>query len=121
MSKMNPYKTKGKSRKRFFIPGTITLEDGSYAPTICIVNADYFKEQILNRFDALCLAHVIYSELIKTLKDEAESECSLTLERLKVSTGLRRSLDELEKKWPFINYELRKNFTKIESANIASC
>ena len=83
--------------KKFFVKE----EDGLYT-----VHERFFDE-IESRNEALVIALRIIGELHSTLKDEALGGGPLFVGNMKVTTGLQRSLDELEKRWPFLLIEMR--------------
>lgn len=77
------------ARKKFFIKE----EEGIYT-----VDGDFFND-IDSRDEALMLAIRAVDEIHTTLKDELDGD-SMLIGNMKVTTGLQRSLEELDKRWP---------------------
>ncbi len=77
-------------KKKFFIKD----EDGIYIVT------DEFFSDIESRDEALMLALRAVDEINTTLKEEVLEDDSLLIGNMKVTTGLQRSLEELDKRWP---------------------
>jgi hypothetical protein len=84
------------SKKKFFVKE----DDGVYAVH------DNFFDDIESREEALAIAMRTYGEIHITLQQEAEAGGPLFIGNMKVTTGLQRCLDELEKRWPFLFTEL---------------
>jgi hypothetical protein len=84
------------SKKKFFIKE----DDGIY------VVHDIFFDDIESREEALVIAMRTYGEIHITLQQEVEAGEPLFIGNMKVTTGLQRCLDELEKRWPFLLKEL---------------
>lgn len=78
------------AKKKFFIKE----EEGIYSVT------KEFFDDIENRDEALMLALRAVDELHSTLKEEALDGDSMFIGNMKVTTGLQRSLEELDKRWP---------------------
>ena len=76
-------------RKKFFIKE----EEGIYT-----VDGDFFND-IDSRDEALMLAIRAVDEINTTLLDELDGD-SMLIGNMKVTTGLQRSLEELDKRWP---------------------
>lgn len=67
-----------------------------------------FFDDISLRMDALSLGAAAYRELYKTLKEEAEIDGdSIYVGPMKVVTGLERTLNELDFRFPFLREEIR--------------
>jgi hypothetical protein len=79
-----------KTKKKFFIKDI----DGIYT-----VTEEYFSD-IESRDEALVLALRAIDEIHSTLKEEAVDGDSMVIGNMKVTTGLQRSLEELDKRWP---------------------
>jgi hypothetical protein len=79
-----------KTKKKFLIK-----DEGN----IFTVPVDYFDD-IETRDEALLLALLAIDELHTTLKDEALEDDVIFVGNMKVTTGLQRSLEELNKRWP---------------------
>ena len=77
-------------KKKYFIKE----QEGIYAVT------DDFFDDIENRDEALVLAIRAVDEIHTTLKEEALDGDSMLIGNMRVTTGLQRSLEELEKRWP---------------------
>ena len=78
------------ARKKFFIKES----DGIYVVT------DAFFHDIETRDEALMLALRTIDEIHITLTEEALENDTLLIGSIPVTTGLQRSLDELNKRWP---------------------
>jgi hypothetical protein len=78
------------AKKKFFIKE----DDGIYT-----VTNDFFND-IERRDEALMIAIRIIDEIHITLKEEVLEDDEMLIGSIKVTTGLQRSLDELEKRWP---------------------
>lgn len=79
-----------KTKKKFIIK-----DEGN----LYTVPVDYFDD-IESRDEALVLALLAIDELHTTLKEEALEDDVIFIRRMKVTTGLQRSLEELNKRWP---------------------
>jgi hypothetical protein len=79
-----------KIKKKFFIKDI----DGIYT-----VTEDFFSD-IESRDEALILALRAIDEIHTTLKEEVVDGDSIIIGNMKVTTGLQRSLEELDKRWP---------------------
>ena len=77
------------ARKKFFIKE----EEGIYT-----VDSEFFND-IESREEALMIALRAVGEIHATLKEELDGDLML-IGSIKVTTGLQRSLEELEKRWP---------------------
>jgi hypothetical protein len=77
------------ARKKFFIKE----EEGIYC-----VDGDFFND-IESRDEALMLAIRAVDEIHTTMKEELDGS-SMLIGSIKVTTGLQRSLEELDKRWP---------------------
>jgi hypothetical protein len=78
------------AKKKFFVKE----EEGIYSVT------KEFFDDIENRDEALILALRAVDELHSTLKEEALDGDCMFIGNMKVTTGLQRSLEELDKRWP---------------------
>lgn len=78
------------AKKKYFIKA----DDGIYTVT------DEFFDDIESRDEALVIVMRAMQEISSTLKDEALEKDSIIIGSLKVTTGLQRSIDELNKRWP---------------------
>lgn len=63
------------------------------------VTEEFFSD-IENRDEALLLAIMTLDELHLTLIEEAVDGDSILIGNMKVTTGLQRTLEELDKRWP---------------------
>lgn len=79
-----------KIKKKFFIKE----EEAIYTVT------EEFFSDIGSRDDALVLAMRAIDELHTTLKEETVDGEIVLIGNMKVTTGLQRSLEELDKRWP---------------------
>jgi hypothetical protein len=91
------------ARKKFFIKE----EEGIYT-----VDSDFFND-IESRDEALMLAIRAVSEIHTTLKEELDGD-SMLIGSIKVTTGLQRSLEELEKRWPNLLEEMYSTPRRID-------
>lgn len=78
------------AKKKYFIKD----EDGLFTVT------DEFFNDIKTRTEALVFAMRSLDELHNTLKEEALEQDTMLVGSIKVTTGLQRSIDELNKRWP---------------------
>jgi len=85
-----------KSKKYF-----VKEDDGIFSVT------DEFFDDIESRQEALAIAIRTLGEIQSTLKEESFDEGSLFIGNMKVTTGLQRTLDELDRRWPFLITEMR--------------
>jgi hypothetical protein len=98
-------------KKKFFVKE----EDGIYTVF------DQFFDEIESRDEALVVALRIVGEIHDTLKDEALGGGPLFIGNMKVVTGLQRSLDELEKRWPFLMLEMHSTPRRINGHTVQTC
>lgn len=98
-------------RKKYFVKE----EDG-----IFVVHDEFF-EDIESRDEALVIAMRTYGEIHKTLQQEVEAGGPLFIGNMKVNTGLQRTLDELENRWPFLITQLRATPRRINGHIIQPC
>jgi hypothetical protein len=84
------------------------------------VHNDFFDD-IESRDEALMLAIMALDELHLTLKEEVDDDDSVLIGNLKVTTGLQRSLDELNKRWPSLLNELYSTPRVVNGRVIALC
>ena len=77
-------------KKKYFIKE----DDGIYIVT------DEFFNDIESRDEALIIAIRAVGAINITLKEEVLADDSLLIGNMKVTTGLQRSLEELDKRWP---------------------
>jgi hypothetical protein len=99
------------SRKKFFVK-----EDNDV-----YVVYDKFFDDIDSREEALVIAMRTYGEIHITLQQEAESGEPVFIGNMKIVTGLERSLDELERRWPFLLTELRAVPRRINGRSLSLC
>jgi hypothetical protein len=78
-----------KTKKKFFIKDI----DGIYTVT------EEFFSDIESRDEALVLAIRALDEIHTVLKEEVGGD-SMVIGNMRVTTGLQRSLEELDKRWP---------------------
>ncbi|MCK9567677.1 hypothetical protein M0R72_01850 [Candidatus Pacearchaeota archaeon] len=78
-----------KTKKKFFI---------KEVEGIHTVTEEFFSD-IESRDEALVLAIRALDEIHTTLKEEVGGD-SMVIGTMKVTTGLQRSLEELDKRWP---------------------
>ena len=98
-------------KKKFFVKE----EDGIYTVL------DEFFDEITSRDEALVIALRTVGEIHDTLKDEALGGGPLFIGNMKVITGLQRSLDELERRWPFLLMEMRAVPRRINGHTLHVC
>jgi len=79
-----------KTKKKFFI---------KEVEGIHTVTEEFFSD-IESRDEALVLAIRVLDEIHTTLQEEAVDGDSMVIGTMKVTTGLQRSLEELDKRWP---------------------
>jgi hypothetical protein len=91
------------ARKKFFIKE----EEGIYT-----VDGEFFND-IESREEALVLAIRAVGEIHATLKEELDGD-SMLIGNMKVTTGLQRSLEELEKRWPNLLEEMYSTPRRID-------
>jgi len=77
-------------KKKYFIKE----EEGIYTVT------DDFFNDIESRDEALLLAIRAVDEIHTTLKEESLEGDTMLIGNMRVTTGLQRSLEELERRWP---------------------
>jgi len=87
---------RSKSRKKFFVKE----EDGIFS-----VYQDFFDD-IESRDEALAIALRTLGEVHSNLLEETEAGHELYIGNMKVSTGLKRTLDELDVRWPGLTQEI---------------
>lgn len=102
-----------KSPKKKYL---VKEEDGIYTVF------DEFFDDIENREEALVIALRTLGEIHITLQNEADGDkrpfyCG----NMKVTTGLQRCLDELERRWPYLMVEMRSVPRKINGLTINIC
>jgi len=91
-------KKKVNRKKRFFVAESDR--------EIHLVEADFF-DKIGSRYIALLVGVNAYRELHRVLLEDVIEDGTLTIGTMKVTTGLTRTLDELNKRWPCIDIEIR--------------
>jgi hypothetical protein len=82
---------------------------------------DEFFNAIESRSEALVIAMRTLGEIHNTLEQEAQIDGPLFIENMKVTTGLQRCLDELERRWPFLITELHATPRRINGQIISTC
>jgi hypothetical protein len=97
-----------KQKKKFFIKE----EEALYTVT------DEFFDDIQSRAEALMLAIRAIDELHLTLKEEALEGDDVFIGNMKVTTGLQRSLEELDKRWPNILDQIYSSTWSIDGRTI---
>jgi hypothetical protein len=97
-----------KQKKKFFIKEAEAL----YTVT------DEFFDDIQSRAEALMLAIRAIDELHLTLKEEALEGDDVFIGNMKVTTGLQRSLEELDKRWPNILDQIYSSTWSIDGRTI---
>lgn len=108
MSCMGKRKTQN---KRYFVKE----DDG-----IFIVKDEFFKA-IESRAEALVVCMRTYFELQKRLKEDAVDGDVSYIGNMKVTTGLERSLNELNRLYPGLLDELRSVDRRYEGTTIYKC
>ena len=100
-----------KSNKKYFIKE----EDNIY-----VVYEEFFDE-IRNRESALAYYIRTYGEIHSVLKSECKNKEILYIGNMKIITGLQRTLEELEKRWPFLSIEFRAVPRRINGCLLFTC
>jgi hypothetical protein len=100
-----------KHKKKFFIKE----EDGIYA-----VHDEFFND-IESRDEALVLAMLALEEIHTTLREEALGDDTMLIGNMKVTTGLQRSLEELNKRWPSLLEEMYSTPRRIDGHILTIC
>lgn len=95
------------TKKQFFIKE----EEGIYAVT------EEFFSDIESRDEALILALRAIDEIHTTLKEEVGGD-SVLIGNMKVTTGLQRSLEELDKRWPSLLHQMYSTPRNIDGHKI---
>ena len=103
-------KNKKKSKKFF-----VREEEGIYSVT------DDFFDDIESREEALVIIMRCQSEIYDTLQDEAKNGGPVFIGNMKVVTGLQRSIDELNIRWPYLSIELLSITRRINGHIISTC
>lgn len=80
-----------------------------------------FFDDIESRQEALAIAIKTLGEIQATLTEESGGEGSLFIGNMKVITGLQRTLDELENRWPFLITEMRSVSRRINGHYLTIC
>jgi len=80
-----------------------------------------FFEEIKSRSEALVIALRVLGEIHNTLKEEARLGSPLFIGNMKVITGLQRTLNELEKRYPFLMVEMRAVPRRIDGHVLEVC
>jgi hypothetical protein len=101
--------TQKRPRKYF-----VKEEDGIFT-----VHVEFF-DAIESREEALAIAMRCLGEIHSTLSEEGDGQ-PFFIGNMKVTTGLQRTLDELEERWPFLMAELYGTTRKINGYTISSC
>lgn len=101
--------TKQRSKKYF-----VKEEDGIFTADVEFFNC------IESREEALVIAMRCVGEMHATMAEEGDGR-PFFIGNMKVTTGLQRTLDELEARWPFLMTELRSVTRRINGHNIAIC
>jgi hypothetical protein len=91
-------------KKKFFIKE----EEAVYSVT------EEFFSDIENRDEALLLAMRALDEIHTTLIEEVVDGDSVMIGNMKVTTGLQRSLEELDKRWPSLLDQMYSSPRNIE-------
>lgn len=99
-----------KSKRKYFVKE----EDGIYTVH------DEFFEDIESREEALVIAMRTLGEIHITLQEEGDGS-SLFIGNMKVITGLQRTLDELDKRWPYLMFEVYGTARRINGHTISTC
>jgi hypothetical protein len=103
---------KSKQKKQFFVKDS----DG-----LAIVDHQYFDE-LRTRSEALAIAIITYNEMISNLiKESLVNQGPFFVGRMKVQTGLQRSLDELNDRYPFLLDEMHGICRRFEGQRLYSC
>lgn len=89
-------------------------EDGIFT-----VHAEFF-DAIESREEALAIALRCMGEMHATLSEEGDG-VPFFIGNMKVTTGLQRTLDELEERWPFLLTEMRAVPRRINGHIITIC
>jgi len=97
------------AKKKFFIKE----QEGVYT-----VTGEFFND-IETRDEALLLAIRLIDEIHMTLKEEVMDDDSILIGNMKVTTGLQRSLEELERRWPNLLNQLYSTPRNIDGRVIA--
>lgn len=97
--------------KKFFVKE----EDGIFS-----VKKEFFDD-IESRQEALVIAMRTLGEIQSTLREESRDEGSLFIGNMKITTGLQRTLDELEDRWPFLITEMRAVPRRINGYILTIC
>jgi len=100
-----------KRSKKFFVKE----EEGIYSVT------DGFFDDIESREEALVVIMRCQSEIYDTLQDEAINGGPVLIGNMKVVTGLQRSIDELNVRWPYLLTELLSVTRRINGHIISTC
>jgi hypothetical protein len=100
-----------KHKKKFFVKE----EDGIYA-----VHDEFFND-IESRDEALVLAMLALEEIHTTLREEALEGDTMLIGNMKVTTGLQRSLEELNKRWPSLLEEMYSMPRRIDGHILTIC
>lgn len=98
-------------KKKFFVKE----EDGIYTVY------DEFFEDIESRSEALVIALRTLGEIHTTLADEAINGGPLYIGSMRVTNGLQRCLDELERRWPFLLLEMKTVSRRIDGHLLYVC
>lgn len=99
-----------RSPKKYFVKE----DDGVY------VVFDEFFNDIESRSEALVIALRTVGEIHATLQEEADGSC-LYIGNMKVTTGLQRCLDELDRRWPFLLVEMRSMPRRVNGHVLTVC
>ena len=103
---------RSKSRKKKYL---VKEEDGIFT-----VYDDFFND-IESRDEALAIAIRTLGEIHSTLIEESNVNETLYVGNMKVTNGLNRCLDELDKRWPFLTKELYAVPRKVNGYTLHTC
>ena len=104
-------------QKQYKSPKSFFVKDDDQ---IFKVRIDFFDE-FSERNEALTFALEQYFELRRVLVEDAKEDDDLFIGPMKVTTGLRRTLDELNHRWPHLMEEITAVGRRMDGQRIAVC
>lgn len=102
--------TKKIKKKKYLIKDTIGIYEGD----------DSFFDEITSRNHALTIGVLCYHEVYNTLINDAKNDEDSFIGNMKVTTGLNRTLEELNKRYPFLLDEI-KSYSRSNNFKITFC
>lgn len=88
---------------------------------IFVVSSEFFDVEVQNYDQALQFGMACYGLLQTSLKDEVIGKKAAKINGIKLTTGLTRSLDELDRRFPFILNVIRSHDVSFHGQKVFKC